>query len=357
MKKYAIIALLILVLGSIVLIPLFKNNGTDIPEMATFDFKEDIQTPFGRLLPMNITVPEGITKVEFIYNDSVFKTWDRPSAHLTYLLESHFYGVGTRMAVVRSYRSDGTSSDDAHMIRVVSDIDPVQLKASVVKEFPHNPLNYTQGLEFNEGQLFEGTGDPGRKGLTTIGAINMKTGLFGTVKNGLDATYFGEGITLFGDLLYQLTWQNGKCFVYDKKTMVLKKDFAYTGEGWGLCNDGKQLIMSDGSERIYFRDPSTFQIVRTIDVYDNVAPRTNINELEYINGRIYANIWQTNTVIVIDPLTGKVMEEIDATALETAGKNGGDVLNGIAFNPATNKLYMTGKLWNKLFEVQLTPIQ
>lgn len=357
MKKYAILAVLILVVGAMVLVPLMKNSGSDEPIMATFDFKEDIQTPYGRLLPIQFSVPEGISKVELIYNDSVFKTWHHPAAHLSFLLEAHFFGVGTRMAVIRSYHSDGTSSDDAHMIRVVSDLDPVQLKASIVKEYPHNPLNYTQGLEFNNGLLYEGTGDPGRKGQTTLGVINLQTGLFGNLKNGLDATYFGEGITLVGDNLYQLTWQNGKCFVYDKKTMVLKKDFSYTGEGWGLCNDNKQLIMSDGSERIYFRDPQTFQIKRTIDVYDNVGPRTNINELEYIDGKIYANIWQTNTVIVIDPNTGKVLQEIDGTALETAGKNGGDVLNGIAFNPATKKLYMTGKLWNKLFEVTLNPIQ
>jgi glutamine cyclotransferase len=227
----------------------------------------------------------------------------------------------------------------------------------VTKEYPHDTQNYTQGLEFNNGKLYEGTGDPSQQGKTVVGQIDLKTGGFSGLKNGLDQTYFGEGITIFGNELFQLTWRNGKCFVYDKNTMQLKRDISYTGDGWGLCNDGKALIMSDGTERIYFRNPKTFQIIRTIDVYDNVGPRTFINELEFVNGKIYANIYQTNTIIAIDPLTGKVLEEIDASALEISGKSGGDVLNGIAFNPLTNKTYLTGKYWSKLFEVQFIPVQ
>lgn len=135
--------------------------------------------------------------------------------------------------------------------------------------------------------------------------------------------------------------------------MELKKDFTYTGEGWGLCNDGKQLIMSDGTERITFRDPKTFSILRTIEVYDDNGPFVKLNELEYINGKIYANVWMTNLILVIDPFTGKVLEEIDASALALVGKMGGDVLNGIAYDPKTNKIYMTGKYWGKILEVKI----
>ena len=132
-----------------------------------------------------------------------------------------------------------------------------------------------------------------------------------------------------------------------------QKSFTYNGQGWGLCNDGKNLIMSDGTERITFRDPKTFQILRTVEVYDNTGPKVALNELEYVNGKIYANIYQTNTIICFDANSGKVLEEIDATELEIMGRNGGDVLNGIAHDPLTDKLYMTGKYWDKLFEVKL----
>lgn len=357
MKKYAIIGLLVLIIGAFVVVPLFQSSGDVEIAFADFERNEDIQTTFGATIPLTLVVPEGLEKVELIYNDSIFKTWEQPTAKINFALDASFFGVGTRVVVVRSYLSDGTTQDASHMIRVVSDIAPTPMLVKVSKEYPHDTKNYTQGLEFNNGKLYEATGDPGQQGKTVVGQIDLKSGAFTALKNGLDQTYFGEGITLFGDELFQLTWKNGKCFVYDKNTMMLKRDISYTGDGWGLCNDGKLLIMSDGTERIYFRNPKTFQILRTIDVYDNVGPRTNINELEYINGKIYANIWQTNTIIAIDPFTGKVMEEIDASALEISGKSGGDVLNGIAYNPLTKQTLLTGKYWSKLFDVQFIPVQ
>lgn len=357
MKKYAIIGLLVLIIGAFVVVPLFQSSGDEEMAFADFERNEDIQTTFGATIPLTLIVPEGLEKVELIYNDTIFKTWEQPTAKINFVLDASFFGVGTRVVVVRSYLSDGTTQDASHMIRVVSDISPVPMTVKVVKEYPHDTQNYTQGLEFNNGKLYEGTGDPSQQGKTVVGQVDLKTGGFSGLKNGLDHTYFGEGITIFGNELFQLTWKNGKCFVYDKNTMQLKRDIAYTGDGWGLCNDGKSLIMSDGTERIYFRNPKTFQIIRTIDVYDNVGPRTNINELEFINGKIYANIYQTNSLISIDPFTGKVLEEIDANALEASGKSGGDVLNGIAYNALTKQLFLTGKYWSKLFEIQLIPIQ
>lgn len=357
MKKYAIIGLLVLIIGAFVVVPLFQSSGDDEMAFADFERNEDIQTTYGATIPLTLVVPEGLEKVELIYNDSIFKMWEQPTAKINFVLDASYFGVGTRIVVIRSYLSDGTTQDASHMIRVVSDIAPTPMLVKVTKEYPHDTQNYTQGLEFNNGKLYEGTGDPSQQGKTVVGEVDLKTGGFSGLKNGLDQTYFGEGITIFGNELFQLTWRNGKCFVYDKNTMQLKRDISYTGDGWGLCNDGKALIMSDGTERIYFRNPKTFQIIRTIDVYDNVGPRTFINELEYINGKIYANIYQTNTIISIDPFTGKVLEEIDASALEISGKSGGDVLNGIAFNPLTNKTYLTGKYWSKLFEVQFIPVQ
>lgn len=356
MKRFAIIALLILAAGAFIIVPMLKGNDTDVDtaELATFNFDGYLATPYGKDTPIAFTVPEGpITKVELIYNDSLFAQWKNPKGKITFLLDADFYGVGTRSLVLRSTFTDGTTEEDPRMMRVLSDISPKPLIATVVKAYPHDATSYTQGLEFDKGQLYEGSGNPNNSGESKIGKVDLNTGQF-TLKNALDATYFGEGITIFGDELFQLTWQNGKCFVWDKNTMQLKREYMYTGQGWGLCNDGRFLIMSDGSERITFRDPKTFRPVRTIEVFDDQGPRTNLNELEYVNGKIYANVYTTNMVLTIDPLSGKVLEEIDASALVVAGKMGGEVLNGIAYNPLTKKLYMTGKYWGKILEVNIS---
>lgn len=357
MKKYIIIGLLLLAFGAYLILPLIKNSGAsedDYLVAATFNFKENLATTYGADVPIAFTVNSKEAKqIELIYNDSIFKTWENPTGKITFLLDADCYGVGTKSIVLRTTLKDGSSEDDIRNLRVLSDVSPKPLQANVIQSFPHDPLSYTQGLEFNNGQLFEGTGDPGQLGKSIVAQVDLSTGKIGK-KMGIDANYFGEGITLINNDLYQLTWQSGKCFVYDKNTMLLTREYAYTGEGWGLCNDGKQLIMSDGSERITFRDPKTFSVIRTIEVYDNVGPRMNINELEYIDGKIYANIWQTDVIIVIDPISGKVLEEIDASPLAIVGKMGGEVLNGIAYNPANKKLYMTGKNWGKLLEVSIT---
>ena len=152
-----------------------------------------------------------------------------------------------------------------------------------------------------------------------------------------------------------MTWKNQKCYTYDiGQNLQLKGEFNYIGEGWGLCNDGQYLIMSDGSERITFRNPETFEISHTLEVYNNQGPINYLNELEFIDGKIYANVWTSNVVVVIDPTSGKVLQEIDATNLVKEGQGYGEVLNGIAHNAQTGKTYMTGKNWSKLFEVEFT---
>ena len=355
-RRYGIIILLILVLGAFVTIPLMRSceSNSEEVDMARFDLPGSPAAKYGTDIPIKFIIPEGLVKVELIYNDSVFQTWNNPKAQTrTVALRTDYYGVGSRNLVLRSTFKDGTSMDNSTIVRVLSDITPEFLFAKIIKEYPHNPENYTQGYEFDGNQLYESTGDPGQKGETKLGAVSLESGQF-EKKNALDATYFGEGITILGDLIYQITWQNGKCFVYDKKTMILKDfDFSYVGQGWGLCNDGKSIIMSDGSERITFRDPKTFQATRVIEVYDNVEPKTYLNELEYIDGKIYANVYTTGNVLVIEPSTGRVLQEIDANELVVRGKGAaGEVLNGIAHNKLTKKTYMTGKYWAKAFEVQ-----
>lgn len=213
--------------------------------------------------------------------------------------------------------------------------------------------SFTQGLEFDGDQLYEGTG--GRDdatGISIIAKVDLNSGEV-QQKIDLEKKYFGEGITIIGDQLYQLTWQEHTCFVYNKDSFDELKQFTYTGEGWGLCNDGKQLIMSDGSERIYFRNPDNFRLKKTIEVYSNQGPIKGLNELEYIKGKIYANVYTTNMIVIIDPKTGAVTGKIDASLVALDYRKGGRVLNGIAYKKSTKQLFITGKDWPNILEVGL----
>jgi glutaminyl-peptide cyclotransferase len=349
MNRKVLLGLIIVVGIALIAIPLYLNNKKEAIENAVFEEVGDIQTIYKKDLVFHYTFPEGIERVEIIYNDVVVQT---STAKGMVRIDCEKYGVGSFDLTLRTYFPDNTVLEDRKIIRVVSDIAPILKTIKIGKTFPHDVTNYTQGLEFSEGKLFESTGDPGKLGNSKVGQYEFSTGTF-SIKNGLDASYFGEGISILGNKVYQLTWQNSKCFVYDKNTLVpLKQEFNYEGEGWGLCNNGKELIMSNGTEFITFRDPNTFTVNRTIQVYDNVAPRVQLNELEYANGFIYANVWQTNLILVIDPKSGKVLEEIDAKAMTDSGKGTvGDVLNGIAYNPSSKTFFITGKYFNKLAEV------
>lgn len=355
MKKYIILGVLILVIGSMVLIPYFKNNSnkstdvaTELP--ATFSFKDNLATTYNSVVELEINInSEDIDRLELIYNDSIFKTWQQPTKDIKIQINTGFYGIGTKAISLISYKKDGTQFNDNRMVRVLSDILPAIWIAKIKQVFPHNNKHYTQGLEFNEGKLFEGIG---QYNASLVCQKELKTGnIVPSKEMNLDDSYFGEGITIFKDQLYQLTWQEQTCIVYNKESFEIIKTIPYIGEGWGLCNDGTSLIMSNGTERITFRNPTTFSIERTIDVYDNEGPIQQLNELEFIDGKIYANVYTTNKVVVIEPETGRVVAIMDGTELEKAGRGFGDVMNGIATNDG--KIYMTGKNWNKLFEVTI----
>ena len=350
MKKYLIIGLILAFVATVIFVPLFKNNDaiSDEQTPAVFAFKDNLAAKWGEVVPLIIHIQRNeIAKLELVYGDSVFHVWNNPSGTIKIPLNAAVFGLGTRSLQLVSTMKDGTSLVDDRLLRVLSDVLPESWDVQEVQAFPHSETSFTQGLEFDAGKLYEGTG---QKGHSLVAQVDLKSGKQ-LQKMGLDANYFGEGITLFGDELFQLTWQEQTCFVYDKKTLQLKRDIRYVGEGWGLCNDGSSLIMSDGSERITFRNPKTFEIERTIEVYTNQGPVTNLNELEYADDLIYANVWMTNKIIVIDPRNGKVLAEIDATELVNKGRGNGDVLNGIAFNGP--KMYVTGKNWNTLFEIKL----
>ena len=344
---------IIFILFTIFLIQSCKEENADSDKaVVEFSFSDNLSTVFGETVPLKIQIlDKNITKLELIFDDSVFKTWSNPQADLTFNLDLKGYGVGAKSIRLVAQLSDDSEQVDQRIVRIVSDVSPESKTARIVNSFPHNSTSFTQGLEFHDNILFESTGDPNRTAATMVAQVELETGKI-INKNGLDASYFGEGITIMDGILYQLTWTQQKCFIYDAKTLEIKpKQFTYTGEGWGLTNDGKYLIMSDGTERLVFRDPKNFQVVKSIEVYDNVGPRSKLNELEYINGKIYANVWMLDMILEIDPETGKVLSEIDLASSAALGRSGGDVLNGIAHNPSNNKIYVTGKYWSKLFEV------
>ena len=356
MKKYIIIGLIVIVGGVFLLKPLFKDEVIeDNPKEilpALFSFSDNLATVGDEKAPLEITINnDEIAKLELLYNDSILKTWKNPKGKLSFTLEAGVFGVGTRTLNLLSTMKDGSSFVDNRMVRVLSDIIPQKRIAKIVAEYPHEPTSFTQGLAFYNGKLYEGTGDPGDQGKTIVAEVDLTSGKI-VNSMGLQAGFFGEGITVMNDKLYQLTWKNQKCYVYDVNTLQLLSEFNYKGEGWGLTHDGTSLIMSDGTERITYRNPETFAIERTIEVYNNEGPINYLNELEFIDGKIYANVWTTASAISIDPITGKVLEQIDGSELFRVGRGMGEVLNGIAHNPATGKTYMTGKNWIKLFEVK-----
>lgn len=221
----------------------------------------------------------------------------------------------------------------------------------IVHTYPHDTGAFTQGLIFVDGKLYEGTGQEGRSSLREV---DLPTGRV-VKKVDVPEPFFGEGITLLNGKIYQLTWQHQIGFIYNAQTLEKTGQFEYTGDGWGLTNDGRSLIISDGSNRLKFLDPDSFRVARTIAVTDGGTPITQLNELEYVNGEIYANIWHDQRIVTIDPQTGRVTGWIDLSGLLPPGavQDGEAVLNGIAYDQANNRLFVTGKLWPKLFEIKL----
>ena len=222
----------------------------------------------------------------------------------------------------------------------------------VVATFPHDPSSFTQGLVFADGQLYESTGLVGE---STLRRVDLATGQ--TLQRiDVPAPHFAEGLALVGSELLQLTWRGQVGFVYDKKTFAQKRTFAYTSEGWGIAYDGtSRLMMSDGSDTLTFLDPKTLKAVRTLRVTDAGTPVANLNELEWIEGEIWANVWMTDRIARISPSTGEVNAWLDLSSLYPRGQRApsADVLNGIAYDPSTRRIFVTGKKWPRLYQVRV----
>ncbi|HYM19877.1 MAG TPA: glutaminyl-peptide cyclotransferase [Candidatus Kapabacteria bacterium] len=222
----------------------------------------------------------------------------------------------------------------------------------IVNTYPHDPTAFTEGLQFYNGELYESTG---LEGYSTLRRVELATGKV-LQKVDLDPKYFGEGIVIFDSKIYQLTYTTEIGFIYDLKTFKQTSTWNYQGQGWSLTSDGTSLIMSNGTERLKFLDPNNLSVVKTIDVQESGMPIENVNELEYIKGEIWANIWRTDRIVRIDPATGNVKGWIDLSELLPPDEmKNVDVLNGIAYDAEHDRIFITGKNWPKLFEIKIKP--
>lgn len=229
---------------------------------------------------------------------------------------------------------------------------PRQLKAIIIKEHPHDPTAFTQGLVWDNGAMYESTGLRGRSSLRRVDLATGKA----EQQLDLDKRFFAEGITVFQDHIYQLTWTSGLIFQYDKQNFALRRSFPWPHQGWGITHDGSSLIVSDGSARLYFLNPETLAEERRITVHDDGQPIELLNELEYIDNLIYANIWKQCRIALIKPTNGAVAAWLDLTAICTQMRGGSaDVLNGIMFAPESGQLFVTGKFWPRLFAIRTVP--
>ena len=265
--------------------------------------------------------------------------------------------LGLGNFTVEATKSDGLKNSRSQVINIISDLIPEKLTYKTVNTFPHSKKHYTQGLEFFENVLYEGTGEYGTSG---IFKTKLETGNIEQSKM-LDAKYFGEGITILNDKLYQLTYKTKIGFVYRLSDFALIDSFQFqSDEGWGLTNDGTNLIMSDGTHVLTWLNPNDYSVVKTLQVANNKGIINNLNELELIDGKIYANVYTTNLIVTIDPETGKVLSEINLSGIVDMYKNQKDpidYMNGIAYLEKSKRFFITGKYWPKIFEINLVPLK
>jgi glutamine cyclotransferase len=247
--------------------------------------------------------------------------------------------------------SSGFSCSDTSESPVPGNSDAIIYTYNIVNTYPHDRTAFTQGLVFEDDVLFDGTGQYGH---STLRRVELETGDILQIRE-LSDEFFGEGITIYEDEVIQITWKSNVGFVYGKNSFELLQQFNYPTEGWGITHDGTRLIMSDGTSTLRFLDPQTFEEIGQLDVFDHDTPIDRLNELEYIQGEIYANVWQEDWIVRIAPETGRVVGWIDMRGLLSAEDQSEpvDVLNGIAYDAEADRLFVTGKWWPRLFEIEL----
>lgn len=305
----------------------------------------------GDSVSLAINIPEEISFDSIVYelNNKHYQT---VQDSIPLWLQTADLTMGSKLITANIYK-DGESERLNTNIVVVASAMPEQYSFSVVNTYPHDTHAYTQGLEFHNGYLYESTG---QRGQSTLRKVELKTGKV-VQQYDLPNKYFGEGMTIVDDKIVQLTWQEGIGFVYNKNTFEKESEFPYQSskEGWGICYDGKRLIKSDGSNRLYFLNKDNYREEGYVEVYNHKGPVDNLNELEYIDGKVYANIYYSDIIVIIDPETGQVEAELNLIGLlpQKEVTTDTNVLNGIAYDHQGKHLYVTGKNWDKLFEIKM----
>ena len=358
MKNLFQIALIVFIISSC------TGDDPDIPAVTPFTQASQLISPAynaslkpgdSTLISLSILDAEKYKGSVIFYVDDqvIYSSSDKKEKYNAYW-KSDLQSTGTHKIKTEIELDDGKKEVKTVDVLVLSDIIPSRENVRVIKTYPHDRSSYTQGLEFFENQLYEGTGMRGKSKLLLVDLPSGKA----TKEFSLPNNYFGEGITIMGDKIYQLTYQAKTGFVYDRLSFEKINEFTYTtknnNEGWGLTHNDSLLIMSDGSHYLYFLDPDTFKEVKRIEVFSDKGALENLNELEYIDGEIYANIYTTNYILRINPENGKVLAIMDLSNLldELDTQINIDVLNGIAYNNTFRKLYVTGKYWPNLFEIE-----
>jgi glutamine cyclotransferase len=347
MKKYKALAFILLGLSAV-------SCGDSIKDKENyFSFNESVLKPkylSNDKVNLEISNLKGKTIDSIIYYANDKKVGRvKGSKKISFNLKNEKFGYQNLKALIYF---EGETITTSSRIELVADSAPKLLTYTIVNTYPHDINAFTEGFEFYRDTLVESTG---QKGLSYIAKTDFKTGKI-IKKVDLDQQYFGEGITVINDKIYQLTWQNGVGFIYDANTLKKLKSFNYDKkiEGWGMTNDGQNIYHSDGTEKIWKMNPDTQKMIDFINVYTNDSKIKSVNELEWIEGKIYGNIWQKDAIAVINPKTGAVEAVLDLSALKTKITNSqADVLNGIAYNKKTKTIFVTGKNWDKTFEIKV----
>lgn len=315
--------------------------------------------PLGEEVRVQLTIPDTV-RVDSIgvYLGGALKNTFRASAEqdiqgsFEFEVATEGENTGKSGLRLRLFFAGGGSENHSTQLTLLSNVKPVEYGYQVVNTFPHDVNAYTQGLEYVDGVLYEGTGN---RGTSWLRRVSLESGEVLQSRD-LDQSLFGEGITVLGERIYQITYKSQVGFIYDKTTFEeIQKIYYQNREGWGLTNNGQELIMSDGTNVLYFLDPEMFTIKRQIEVYHNEGPAESLNELEYINGKIWANRYFTDEIVIIDPETGIVEGRINLKGILRASdrKPTTDVLNGIAWDQHGERLFVTGKYWPLLFEIRV----
>jgi len=369
MKKIGILLLAIALIVAFI-IPYLGSEDKLVENEVNFGFasaQKFFSVKRGEDFEFTCTDLNNIDELKLDIDGVIVKSWKLASnANQKLSFSTQAFDLGTYSVELQAYnKNELLGRDGGRFLFINAEEGPEEFIYELLATHPHNPENFTQGYEFYNNLLFESTGNPNQTNATKVARVDENTGA-SVLEAFQPNPIFGEGITILESKIYQISWQDQKCFVYNALDLSLIDSLRYDGEGWGLCNNDKYIFMSNGTNELTLRDPENFEIIKTIKVHSDKGPVTNLNELEFFNGRIYANVWiseqrfqhdsrmNLNKIVIINPKSGAVEGVLDISELirKSGAKN---VPNGIAYRKSSNSFWLTGKYWEQSFEVRLSP--